>query len=184
MAAARTEAMRSALPAMAPASTSLWPARYLVAECSTRSAPSARACAPPRPPPLNSAGPAALAALRSPALRCSVDRSARQTHLLLPPGIFLANCAKSPPGTPAGTLPQRVLASTSFGQRTRWLIGVAKVLSMHTTVFTAWHSSAMRGTSTHRKYLRPPPPPKPTQPGISCAHRCSPLSTSLRKHAY
>ncbi|KFM24474.1 hypothetical protein F751_3192 [Auxenochlorella protothecoides] len=40
---ARTAATRSPRPASAPASTSLCPARYLVAECSTRSAPSASA---------------------------------------------------------------------------------------------------------------------------------------------
>ena len=40
---ARTCATSGARPATAPASRSLWPARYLVAECSTRSAPSASA---------------------------------------------------------------------------------------------------------------------------------------------
>ena len=34
----------------------------------------------------------------------------------------------------------------------RWLMGVAKVESMTTSAPAAWHSAAMRGTSTQRRY--------------------------------
>ena len=103
--------------------TSLWPARYLVAEWMTRSAPSSSA-------------------------RC---RNVRETYTLCCDGVIavvheLSHALKDETGTDAQ---ERCCTGR---QRHAWLTGVAKVESMQTVAPAAWHRRAMRRTSTQRRY--------------------------------